>query len=53
MEFGSDVPVEDCSPMVLRSWGLYNKALTMRMTQAKFNKKEKAILTIHEHDRHY
>lgn len=42
-EFGSDVPVEDCSLM----------ALTICTTKANFNEKVKVVLAIRECDWHY
>lgn len=52
-EFRDGASIADCVTSVPRSWGGYNKALTQGTTQAKFNDGVKAVLAIHEGDRHF
>lgn len=49
-EFESYIPTEDRNPMVPHSWDIYNEAITMRATQARFNDKVKVVLGIHKRD---
>lgn len=52
-EFKGDESTKDRLRTVPRSWQEYNDTITQRTTQAKFADQVKAVLAVHERDRHY